>query len=124
MGCAPAALTAETLQTTIAECKAKMKELYVSAGKEMFDGKTPESDYADELAELKELFEGKDGVLSEARKLEAEGNAGMEKTIIDLEALQSQITGLKEQTIAECLEADPEMRKEIEEEMKNHQWGV
>ena len=32
--------------------------------------------------------------------------------------------GLKEQTIAEVLEADPEMRKEIEEEMKNHQWGV
>ena len=27
-------------------------------------------------------------------------------------------------TIAEVLEADPEMRKEIEEEMKNHQWGV
>ena len=32
--------------------------------------------------------------------------------------------GLKEQTIAEVLEADPAMRAEIEEEMKNHQWGA
>ena len=30
---------------------------------------------------------------------------------------------LKDQTIAEVLESDPEMRKEIEEELKNHQWG-
>ena len=32
--------------------------------------------------------------------------------------------GLKEQTIAEALESDPAMRAEIEEEMKNHQWGA
>ena len=32
--------------------------------------------------------------------------------------------GLKEQTIAEVLESDPAMRAEIEEEMKNHQWGA
>ena len=39
-------------------------------------------------------------------------------------AVRAAPQGLKEQTIAEVLEADPEMRKEIEEEMKNHQWGV
>lgn len=31
---------------------------------------------------------------------------------------------LKEQTIAEVLDSDPQMREEIEEEMKSHQWGA
>lgn len=50
--------------------------------------------------------------------------AGMAQTIKDLEALESQMTNLKEQTIAEVLDSDPQMREEIEEEMKSHQWGA
>ena len=61
---------------------------------------------------------------AEGRKAEAESQAGMEQAITDITALGSQMTGLKEQTIAEVLEADPAMRAEIEEEMKNHQWGA
>jgi len=80
-----------------------------------------EKDQQDVLAKLNEQFEG---LISEGRKAEAASKAGMEQTITDLKALEGSMTGLKEQTIAEVLEADPEMRKEIEEEMKNHQWGV
>jgi len=76
------------------------------------------------IAKVKDAFEGSDGVFATARKMEAASQAGMEDQIKSLEALGSQITGLKEQTIAEVLESDPEMRKDIEEEMKNHQWGV
>merc|ERR1712008_396980 len=50
-----------------------------------------------------------DGVFATARKMEAASQAGMEDQIKSLEALGSQITGLKEQTIAEVLESDPEM---------------
>jgi len=80
-----------------------------------------EKDQQELLAKLSEQFEG---AISEARKAEAASMAGMAQTIADLKALEGSMTGLKEQTIAEVLEADPEMRKEIEEEMKNHQWGV
>merc|ERR1711957_919568 len=76
------------------------------------------------IAKVKDAFEGSDGVFATARKMEAASQAGMEDQIKSLEALGSQITGLKEQTIAEVLESDPDMRKDIEEEMKNHQWGV
>ena len=34
------------------------------------------------------------------------------------------LQNLKEQTIAEVLDSDPQMREEIEEEMKSHQWGA
>tara|TARA_B110001452_G_C15193258_1_gene414239 strand:- start:622 stop:726 length:105 start_codon:yes stop_codon:yes gene_type:complete len=32
--------------------------------------------------------------------------------------------GISEQTIAQILEQEPEMRKEIEEEIANHNWGA
>lgn len=62
--------------------------------------------------------------LSEAKKAEAESNAGITQCIADLELLEKQMQGISEQTIAQILEQEPEMRKEIEEEIANHNWGA
>jgi len=102
---------------------ADMKKIYETTMKEAETGTI--ADYEKEQQKLvdttKAMFEG---LFAEGRKAEAEGQAGMEQTIKDLSALSAQMTGLKEQTIAEVLESDPAMRAEIEEEMKNHQWGA
>ena len=40
-----------------------------------------------------------------------------------MELLTKQMEGISEQTIAEILEQEPEMRKEIEEELENNVWA-
>jgi hypothetical protein len=105
---------------------AEMKALHERAVKEAIDGMSFEDDTSTKamMAEIKEAFEGPDGLFSEGRKAEVAAEAGMAQTIKDLEALESQMTNLKEQTIAEVLDSDPQMREEIEKEMKSHQWGA
>merc|ERR1711892_173699 len=101
----------------------EMKACYDKAMKDAEAGPIAEyeKDQQKMVAQTKDIFEG---LFAEGRKAEAESQAGMEQAIKDLTALGSQMTGLKEQTIAEALESDPAMRAEIEEEMKNHQWGA
>jgi len=101
----------------------EMKASYENMMKEVEAGPIAdfEKDQQKMVAKTKDVFEG---MFAEGRKAEAESQAGMEQAIKDLTALGSQMTGLKEQTIAEVLESDPAMRAEIEEEMKNHQWGA
>ena len=41
----------------------------------------------------------------------------------EMELLTKQMEGISEQTIAEILEQEPEMRKEIEEELENNVWA-
>merc|ERR1711935_360483 len=118
---------AENDKTTIDDpVVGKLKAAHEMISKEMEAGPIAKHAAGQEelIAKVKDAFEGSDGVFATARKREAASQAGMEDQIKSLEALGSQITGLKEQTIAEVLESDPEMRKDIEEEMKNHQWGV
>ena len=43
--------------------------------------------------------------------------------IAEMELLTKQMEGISEQTIAEILEQEPEMRKEIEEELENNVWA-
>ena len=102
---------------------AEMKAIYETTMKEAEAGPIAdfEKDQQKMVATTKAAFEE---MFAEGRKAEAASQAGMEQAIQDITALGSQMTGLKEQTIAEVLEADPAMRAEIEEEMKNHQWGA
>ena len=102
---------------------AEMKAIYETTMKEAETGPIAdfEKDQQKMVATTKAAFEE---MFAECRKAEAASQAGMEQAIQDITALGSQMTGLKEQTIAEVLEADPAMRAEIEEEMKNHQWGA
>merc|ERR1719409_2060916 len=54
---------------------------------------------------------------------EAAKMAQLDKMIADAEMLKKQIEGIRELTVAEVLESNPEMRKEIEDEIKNHVWA-
>jgi len=45
------------------------------------------------------------------------------QNVADLETLEKQIDGVKTQTIAEILEMEPELRKEVEEEVANNVWA-
>ena len=73
--------------------------------------------------EIGEAFKGPDGYLELASKEELAAKAGMEKVIADLEKLEVDAVGLREVTIAEILEREPELRAEIEEDIANNKWG-
>ena len=49
--------------------------------------------------------------------------AGMTKCLESMEKLEVDAVGLREVTIAEILEREPELRAEVEEEIKNNNWG-
>ena len=58
-----------------------------------------------------------------ASKEEAAAKAGMATCLASMEKLEVDAVGLREVTIAEILEREPELREEIEEEIKNNNWG-
>ena len=58
-----------------------------------------------------------------ASKEEAAAKAGMATCLAAMEKLEVDAVGLREVTIAEILEREPELREEIEEEIKNNNWG-
>lgn len=47
----------------------------------------------------------------------------MANIIAEMEKLQLDVEGIKNVTIAEILEREPELRAEIEEEIKNNVWA-
>jgi hypothetical protein len=73
-------------------------------------------------SKMEASFGGPDGIFKAAGAIETEARANIASAIAELEVLEKQIEGVSTQTIAEILEMEPEMRKEIEEEMANHQW--
>ena len=58
-----------------------------------------------------------------AAKEEKAADATLMTCIAEMELLTKQMEGISEQTIAEILEQEPEMRKEIEEELENNVWA-
>lgn len=59
----------------------------------------------------------------EMSKEEKAADATLMTCIAEMELLTKQMEGISEQTIAEILEQEPEMRKEIEEELENNVWA-
>jgi len=59
----------------------------------------------------------------EMGKEEKAADATLMTCIAEMELLTKQMEGISEQTIAEILEQEPEMRKEIEEELENNVWA-
>ena len=57
-------------------------------------------------------------------KEEKAADATLMTCIAEMELLTKQMEGISEQTIAEILEQEPEMRKEIEEELENNAESV
>jgi len=74
-------------------------------------------------ADFKVGVDGPGGLMEMARKREAAGSAGIEGIITELETLEKDIAGLKTMTIAEILENEPELRKEVEAELSEHNWA-
>lgn len=72
---------------------------------------------------LKTAFSGSDGLYEKARAEEKAADAGLLQCVADLELLEKQIGGVSEQTIAEILEMEPELRKELEAELDASNWA-
>jgi len=81
------------------------------------------ADLAKESAAIDAMFNGADGLFAKAKAEEKAADAGLLQCIADLELLEKQIDGVSEQTIAEILEMEPELRKEVEEEIDNSNWA-
>ena len=95
--------------------------------------------------EISDHFNKEGGLLSVSAEIEAAAKKEMEDVIHKLEVLEDQMKvapphpppcaravahaciatwqTIDDVTVAEMLEKDPEMRKEIEEEIKNHNWA-
>merc|ERR1719198_187721 len=68
-------------------------------------------------ASLKAAFHGPDGLIPKAVTEAKAADAGLLQCIAELELLEKQIGGVSEQTIAEILEMEPELRAEVEAEL-------
>lgn len=60
------------------------------------------------------------GLLEHASKEEKAAEAGLLQCIADMEKLEVDVQGVADVTIGEILEREPELRAEIEEELKNN----
>merc|ERR1719482_1004535 len=69
--------------------------------------------------EIVQAFKGPGGFLETASAEEKAATAAMLTCISDMEKLEVDAVGLRDVTIAEILEREPELRAEIEEEIKN-----
>ena len=77
------------------------------------------------LGEVRARLEAhkQDEAVQEMSKEEKAADATLMTCIAEMELLTKQMEGISEQTIAEILEQEPEMRKEIEEELENNVWA-
>ena len=73
--------------------------------------------------EVKAAFEGSDGFLEKASKRSVAAKAAMAAALAEMEKLELDAVGIKDVTIAEILEREPELRAEIEEEIRQNNWG-
>ena len=106
----------------IAEVKKVM-----AAGVEAEKALVPELMKANKLddmeKEVAQAFKGAGGFLEMASNEEKAATAAMLKCVADLEKLEVDALSLRDVTIAEILDREPELRAEIEEEIKNNNWG-
>lgn len=78
----------------------------------------------DELQkEVTSAFKGPGGFLELAAAEEKAAKAGMLSCLEAMEKLEVDAVSIRDVTIAEILEREPELRAEIEEEIRNNNWG-
>lgn len=75
------------------------------------------------LKQWNAAFEGKDGLLELAAKQEKAAEAGLLQVVADMEKLELDVVGVADVTIGEILAREPELRAEIENEIKNNVWA-
>ena len=71
----------------------------------------------------KALHRPKDGIYALAAEHEKESRESMVASLAAMEKLAVECEALKDMTVAEVLERDPEIRAQIEEEIRNHVWA-
>ena len=81
------------------------------------------TEFAELEKEVQDAFNGQDGLLELAKTEETQAEAGMANVVEGMKKLAVDIESVKGVTIAEILEREPEMRAEIEEELKNNVWA-
>jgi len=79
--------------------------------------------FAELTSEVTNAFKGSNGLFELASKEEKAAAAGMETILTEMEQLETYVEGVADLTIAEILEREPELRAEIEEELKNDVWA-
>jgi hypothetical protein len=74
-------------------------------------------------AQLAAQFHAKGGLFDTAAQLEREAEAEQKSLLAQLEELEGQMGSVEDITIAQLLDKDPEMRKQIEAEIEAHNWA-
>jgi len=78
---------------------------------------------AEVMKTIKADFAKPGGLYEQATKFEKDAHEEKLQLIVQLEELESQLKTVEDITIAELLENDPTMRKEVEEEIAGNNWA-
>jgi len=105
--------------SAIAKVKAICDEAAVAVEAELEKDTTA----ADAMKQIDAAYKGAGGFIEQASGEEKAAEAGMLQSVADLEALTVEIDGVSQITVGEILEREPELRAEIEEEIKNNVWA-
>lgn len=100
---------------------AEVTAIYKSALEGVGDTSNPEIDALEK--EVTAMFSGSGGLLELAAKEEKASEAGMLQCIADMEKIAVDVAGVSSVTIGEILDREPELRAQIEEDIKNNVWA-
>jgi hypothetical protein len=103
----------------VAEIKALCEAEIASAQKDM----EASTAFAEVEKEMKAAFEGPGGLFELASKEEKAAEAGMAQCLEAMKKVEVDAGTVATVTVAEILEREPELRAEIEEELKNNVWA-
>jgi len=110
-----------TLDADMIASVKKMVAAEVEAVKSTLPEYTAELDAS--FDEFKKAVNGPGGLMEIAKTREAAAATGLTDIVAELEILKKDIAGVKTLTIAEILENEPELRKEVEAEIAEHNWA-
>lgn len=79
--------------------------------------------FAEVESSVKSAFDGPEGLFALGTKQEKEAVASMEDIVEQMKKLEVDVASIKDVTIAEILEREPELRAKVEEEVKNNVWA-
>jgi hypothetical protein len=106
-----------------AEIVAEVKGMFEAAVKEAESDTSGVENIKAVMKDFDAAMNGPGGLIEQATKEEIAAKAGMVQCIADMEKLLVDIEGVSDVTIGEILDREPEMRAEIEEEIKNNVWA-
>jgi len=103
---------------------AKVKAILEKQVTEAASAELPMAKDLDEIeAKIVNEFNKPDGIFELASKEEKAAEATLLECVAEMEKLSVDADGISEVTIAEILEREPELRAEIEEEIRNNVWA-